>query len=79
MSVAIRRGGRCTIEAVSGQDLLDKRSNMIRLLARVTSEVVAAGDPVWYTGDTGDIPPQIEEAMQEYVDERTPRPWPSSP
>ncbi len=31
--------------------------------------MVASGDPIWYTGDTGDLPPQVEDALQEYVDE----------
>ena len=25
--------------------------------------------PVWYTGDTRDLAPQVEDAVQEYVDE----------
>lgn len=69
VSVAIRRGRKCTIEAVSGQDIFDKRSNTIRLLAKLATEVVAAGEPLWYTGDTHNLAPQIEEAVQEYVDE----------
>jgi hypothetical protein len=69
VSVAIRKGRKCYIEAVSGQDLFDKRSNMIRLLGKLASAVVASGDPIWYTGDTRDLPPQVEEALQEYVDE----------
>jgi multidrug efflux pump subunit AcrA (membrane-fusion protein) len=69
VSVAIRKGRKCHVEAVSGQDLFDKRSNMIRLLGRLASAVVASGDPIWYTGDTRDLPPQVEEALQEYVDE----------
>lgn len=69
VSVAIRKGRKCFIEAVSGQDVIDKRSNIVRLLGRLSTEVVAAGDPIWYTGDTRDFPPQIEDAIQEYVDE----------
>ena len=69
VSVAIRKGNRCVIEAVSGQDVFDKRSNTIRLLARLASAVVATGEPIWYTGDTRDMAPQVEEAVQEYVDE----------
>lgn len=69
VSVAIRRGRKCTIEAVSGQDLFDKRSNTVRLLGRLATEVVAANEPLWYTGDTSDLAPQVEEALQEYVDE----------
>lgn len=69
VSVAVRKGDRCVIEAVSGQDLFDKRSNTIRLLNRLATVVVAGGEPIWYTGDTSQMPPQIEDAVQEYVDE----------
>jgi len=69
LSVAIRKGRRCTIEAVSGQDLVDKRSNVVRLLGRLATAVVNGGEDVWYSGDTSDMPPQIEEAVQDYVDE----------
>jgi hypothetical protein len=69
VSVAILHGKKCKIEAVSGQDVFDKRSNTVRLLGRLATAVVASGDAVWYTGDTRDMPPQVEEAVQEYVDE----------
>lgn len=69
VSVAIRKGNKCYIEAISGQDLFDKRSNTVRLLSHLATEVVAAGDPIWYTGDTSDLAPQVEDAMQEYIDE----------
>ena len=69
VSVAIRKGNRCTIEAVSGQDVFDKRSNTVRLLGRLASAVVATGEPVWYAGDTRDLAPQVEDAVQEYVDD----------
>ena len=69
VSVAIRKGRRCHVEAVSGQDLFDKRSNTVRLLGRLATVVVASEEPVWYTGDTSNLPPQVEDAMQEYVDE----------
>ena len=70
VSVAIKRGNkRCLIEAVSGQDMFDKRSNTVRLLGQLATAVVASGEPVWYTGDTTDMAPQVEDAIQEYVDE----------
>jgi len=69
VSVAIRKGRKCLIEAVSGQDLFDKRSNTVRLLGKLATAVVASGEPVWYTGDTSNMAPQVEDAVQEYVDE----------
>jgi len=69
VSVAIRRGRKCRIEAVSGQDLLDKRSNTVRMLGQLATRVVDSGEAVWYTGDASNLAPQVEEAVQDYVDE----------
>jgi len=69
VSVAIRRGKKCVIEAVSGQDVFDKRSNLVRLLGKLATTVVDSGEAMWYAGDTRDLPPQVEDAVQEYVDE----------
>lgn len=69
VSVAIRRGSKCRVEAVSGQDLFDKRSNMIRLLNRLSTSVVSVEEPLWYSGDTSNLAPQVEKIVDEYVDE----------
>jgi multidrug efflux pump subunit AcrA (membrane-fusion protein) len=69
VSVALRRGNKCRIEAISGQDTFDSRSNTVTLLNNLASTVAASGDAVWYSGDTSDFAPQVEEAMQEYVDD----------
>ncbi len=69
VSVAIRRGNKCRIEAVSGQDLFDKRSNTVRLLGELATAVVASEEPMWYSGDTSNMAPQVEDAVQEYVDD----------
>ena len=69
VSVAIRHGGSCRIEAVSGQDTFDKRSNVTVLLGKLATAVVKTGEEVWYSGDTSDFAPQVEEALNAYVDE----------
>ena len=69
VSVALRKGRNCRIEAISGQDTFDKRSNTVMLLNRLSTAVVRTGDPLWYTGDTEDFAPQVEEAIQTYVDD----------
>ena len=43
VSVAIRHGGSCPIEAVSGQDTFDKRSNVTVLLGKLATAVVQDG------------------------------------
>ncbi len=69
VSVAVRRGTDCVIEAISGQDVVNKRSNTVRLLNRLCRVVARGREPVWYCGDTSNQAPQIEDAVQEYVDE----------
>lgn len=69
VSVAIKAGGRCYLEAVSGQDLLNRRSNTVRLLDKLVTTVIRTDEPFWYTDTTSDIAPQIEKVLHEYVDE----------
>lgn len=68
VSVAIKRGGHCKVIAISGQDTIENRSNIVSALNKLTSRVVAAGDPLWYDGSVEDLPPQLEEAIEDYVD-----------
>ena len=69
VSLAVSRGRKCRIEAISHQDTIDRRSNIAVLLSRLATKVVATGEPLWYSGSTEDMPPQIEDAVHEYVDE----------
>ncbi len=69
VSVAIRKGKVCHVIAISGQDTFDKRSNTVVLLGELASAVVSAGEPLWFTGETADLAPQIEDAVQAYVDD----------
>jgi hypothetical protein len=68
VSVVVRRGSKYYIEAISGQDQIDHRSNTVVLLQKLSRHVLAAGDPLWFTGSTEDQPPQIEHALEDYVD-----------
>ena len=69
LSVTVKNGVKHKIEAISGQDTLDARSNIVVMLQKLTDRVCAAGDPLWYNGTQQDLPPQIEHALQEYIDE----------
>ncbi len=69
VSVAIKRGRACKVEAISGQDTIESRSNVVTALGKVATRVVATGESLWYEGNTEDLPPQVEEAIDAYVDE----------
>ena len=68
VSVAIRRGRSCRIEAVSGLDSINRRAAEVSSLARLATAVVTAGEPLWLTDDSSDLPPQIERPLDEYRD-----------
>ncbi|MBP86769.1 MAG: hemolysin D [Planctomycetaceae bacterium] len=69
VSVAVKKGRKCYVEAVSGQDTLENRSNIVAALGHLSTKVVATGEPLWYEGSTEDLPPQIEHAIEDYVEE----------
>jgi hypothetical protein len=69
VSVAVLKGKKCRIEAISGQDTIEHRSNTVTALGRLATRVVASGEPLWYFGSTEDLPPQIEQAVHKYVEE----------
>jgi multidrug resistance efflux pump len=67
-SVAVYRGRRCTIDAVSGLDSLERRADQVKRLARLVAAVVRGKQPLWYDGDDSDLPPQIESILHDYLD-----------
>lgn len=69
VSVARCNEGRCKISSISGQETFDKRAAAVRLMNALVTKVVAGGEPITYTGETADMPPQVEEALTRYVDE----------
>src|SRR6056297_55504 len=69
VSVAIKTGRKCKVQAISGQDTFENRSNIVSALNKLATRVVAAGEPLWHDGRTEDLPPQIEEALEDYVDQ----------
>ncbi|MBW3540303.1 MAG: HlyD family efflux transporter periplasmic adaptor subunit [Planctomycetes bacterium] len=69
LSVAVKRGRKTTVQAISGQDNVNQRANLVRAMSRLCEAVVATQDPVLYTGKVEDLPPQIEEPLAAYVQE----------
>ncbi|MEN1679324.1 MAG: biotin/lipoyl-binding protein [Planctomycetota bacterium] len=69
VTVAVQRGSKCVIEAISGLDTFDKRSNTARLLTNAARAVTKTAEDVWYSGDTSDFAPQVEKTIEAYVDE----------
>ncbi|HEX5105721.1 MAG TPA: HlyD family efflux transporter periplasmic adaptor subunit [Pirellulaceae bacterium] len=54
--------------AVSGVDQLDRRSAQVASLERLASAVARSGEPVEWPRPPLDLPPQIDQALQEHLD-----------
>jgi multidrug efflux pump subunit AcrA (membrane-fusion protein) len=69
LSVALKISGRTMVEAISGQEVVEQRSNLIRELTRLCKVVIRSGEDLVYTGNTEGCAPDIRDALEMYVDE----------
>jgi len=69
MSVALKLSGRTMVEAISGQEVVEQRSNLVRDLTRLCKAVIRSGEDLVYTGNTDGFSPDIRDALELYVDE----------
>jgi hypothetical protein len=79
LSVAVPKGSRCRIVAVSGIDSVDRRSNVVRAGEDLIRCVIRTREPFWYqdtqeasaTGGSAmpDLPPQLAEPVNRYLDD----------
>lgn len=69
VSLATVRGQRVTIKAVSGQESVHPRGNLIRSMRRLTQLAITAGEPFRFDGSLNTIPKQLEEPLAEFIQE----------
>jgi multidrug efflux pump subunit AcrA (membrane-fusion protein) len=70
VSVAIRRSKKTRIEAISGADVVEKRSNLVRLMARLMDKVLIWGEKLVYQGEKDDsLPPAVLKSLDAYLAE----------
>jgi multidrug efflux pump subunit AcrA (membrane-fusion protein) len=74
LSVALRKGRRYELVAVSGLDTVNRRANVVRCLELLSSRVAQGGEPVWYDGESAEeLAPQVIDALRQYADDAHPR------
>lgn len=69
VAVLSLRGSRCKLDSISGVDQPHHRSNTIRKLRKLAETVVGSRQVLLYTGDTENLPPQVEAALLDYLNE----------
>lgn len=69
--VAIRRGGeKSKVEAVSGTDIVEHRSNLIRCMRKLSDAVINWGEKLVFQGVRDDsLPPKVLETLDAYLAE----------
>lgn len=70
ISVATRAGDKCEVTAISGADVVEKRSNLVVLMRKLFDAVIEWGEKLIYTGTKDDaLPPKVLEALDGYLGE----------
>lgn len=73
LSVAQLRRRSCRVLAISGQEQVDRRANVVRRLEALTRAVALAGEPLWHGEQPPPLPPQIAVPLQSYIDDAHPK------
>jgi len=68
LCVAVRSGRRFKLTAVSGLERFDRRSLVIRHLQKLINRAARTGEPLVYLGDDRDLPPQLSESLEKYLE-----------
>jgi GAF domain-containing protein len=69
VGVLIRRRRQLRLEAVSGQESVERRANEVQAIEALVRVVARAGEPLWHPDPACELPPQIEEELENYIDE----------
>src|SRR4029077_15254386 len=69
LTVALKIAGRTMVEAISGQEVVEQRSNLLRGVTRLWKVVIRSGEDLVYTGNTDGCAPDLRDALEMYVDE----------
>ena len=69
VSIALREGRRLAIKAVSGLDTIDRRAAEVQQLGALATAIAGGRKPLWYRGDSRELPPQIDEPLHAYLDQ----------
>jgi hypothetical protein len=70
VSSSVHARERAKVEAVSGCDVVEKRSNQVEKLRALSDHVLEWGERLVFTGVKDDsLPPKVLEAMDAYIQE----------
>jgi hypothetical protein len=70
VSIGLRYARKVRVEAVSGADVVERRSSLVQLMQKLFDRVIKWGEKLVYTGSKEEgLPPDVLEALNEYLAE----------
>jgi hypothetical protein len=70
ISIGVRYSRKPRVEAVSGADVVERRSNLVQLMQKLFDRVIAWGEKLVYSGNKDEgLPPDVLKALDEYLAE----------
>ncbi|MCA9069578.1 MAG: HlyD family efflux transporter periplasmic adaptor subunit, partial [Planctomycetaceae bacterium] len=69
VSVIVKRGRKVETLAVSGQERVHRRANLVRSMESLAEQVIRTGEPILFTGQTQQWPAALETELASYLDE----------
>jgi hypothetical protein len=70
ISIGLRYSRRVSVEAISGADVVEKRSNLVQLMRTLFEKVLKWGEKLVFTGVQDDtLPPDVLRALDAYLAE----------
>lgn len=70
LSVVLKRGRRGKVLAISGQEIVEKRSNLVQRMAKLSQRVMKHGENLIYAGKIEEHwPRDIIQALERYLEE----------
>ena len=69
LSVAVHKGRKTSIVAISGQDEVNARANLTRAMAAIAARIIELREPITFSGRIENLPPQIEEPLGNFIHE----------
>lgn len=69
VSVVIQRGRKIQVKAISGQQTVHRRANLVKTMIQLSREIIRSGVAVKYTGETDSFSPQVKDRLAAFVQE----------
>ncbi len=68
VTVLTRKGRNYKVEAVSGQESVNRRANVVQYLQRLVNRAMRTGEEFWYPQDAEKLPPEIESELEAFLE-----------